>query len=154
MWHCLLMGKSSCGRCNVLLGFRKSRSILLYGHNWITSLRLFFLFSEKGIMLYPAYWDTEIYVWKLWHQNYVLSLKVKWRCTKTWGNGCAIKILTPDARSGLNFLRYSCGSFSSGMGKYCFADKHCDVVNVQNLMKSIITDENAAFISLWMPYSF
>lgn len=67
---------------------------------------------------------------------------------KKQGNVCAIKILTPSARSGLNLLRCSCCSFSSGMGKYCFADKHCDVVNVQNLMKSIITDENEAFISL------
>lgn len=73
---------------------------------------------------------------------------------KNEDNVCAIKILTQDARSGLNFLRYSCCSFSSGIGKYCFADKHCDVVNVQNSMKSIITDENEAFISLWMAYTF
>lgn len=59
---------------------------------------------------------------------------------KNQGNVCAIKILTPEARSGLNLLRYSCCSFSSSMGKHCFADKYCDVVNVQNLMKSIITD--------------
>jgi len=34
------------------------------------------------------------------------------------------------------------------MGKYCLADKHCDVVNVQKLMESIIIDENVAFISV------
>lgn len=64
------------------------------------------------------------------------------------GNVGAIKILTLSARSGLNLLRYSCCSLLLSTGKYCLADKHCDEVNVQNVMNSIIIDENVAFISL------
>lgn len=67
---------------------------------------------------------------------------------RSQGNVGVIKILTLSARSGLNLLWYSHCSLLLSTGKYCLADKHCDVVNVQNLMESIIIDENVAFISL------
>lgn len=56
---------------------------------------------------------------------------------RSQGNVGAIKILTLSARSGLNLLRSSCCSLLLSTGKYCLADKHCDVVSVQNLMESL-----------------
>lgn len=67
---------------------------------------------------------------------------------RSQGNVGAIKILTLSARSGLNLLWYCCCSLLLSTGKYCLADKHHDVVNVQNLIESIIIDENVPFISL------
>lgn len=86
---------------------------------------VFLLIFEMGTVSSPTLWDAEIYVWKAWHKNEVL----KW-------------------------LKFALLLFSSTKDREILSgDKHCNMRNGQNLMKSIIIDENVAFISLWMPYS-
>lgn len=67
---------------------------------------------------------------------------------RSQGNVGVIEVLTLSVRSCLNLLWYSHYSLLLNTAKYCLADKRCDVVNVQNLVKSIIIDENVAFTSL------